>query len=318
MQKIPNKSKQFLTLLLKLIVVGGAFYFIYEKLSTQSAVDFNRFKNQILSKQPWYTIVFILFLSVLNRFIEILKWQNLVQEIKTISLVESTKQVLGALTLALFTPNGIGEYAGKALFFQKSQTSKVIFLNLICNGVQLILTVFFGILGLLYFNANFEVISSKMIFAILGFSIFLILTIIFLKKIKIGKYSIEGLVYKINTIPKKIHQKNVFLGFLRYLTFSHQYYFLFLFFGVDLPYLLLMSVITSVYFLASSLPSFQFLDFAIKGSVAVFFFGLLKVNEWIVLFISSLMWILNTVLPVVIGSYFVLNFKLIKSNKQEQ
>ncbi|AMA50200.1 MULTISPECIES: lysylphosphatidylglycerol synthase domain-containing protein [Flavobacterium] len=313
MQKISNKSKQFFTLLLKLIIVVGAFYFIYERLSNQSNMDFDRFKNQILFKQTWYTIVFILFLSVLNRFIEILKWQNLIQEIKTISLVESTKQVLGALTLALFTPNGIGEYAGKALFFEKNQTSKVIFLNLICNGVQLVLTVFFGILGLMYFNTYFSVVRSKVVFIVLGITVFLILIIIFFRKAKIGKYSIEKIIHKINAIPKKIHQKNLFLGVLRYLTFSHQYYFLFLMFGVDLPYLLLMSVITSVYFLASSLPSFQFLDFAVKGSVAVFFFGLLKVNEWVVLFISTLMWILNTVLPVVIGSYFVLNFKLRES-----
>ncbi|OWP86584.1 hypothetical protein BWK60_08045 [Flavobacterium covae] len=313
MQKISNKSKQFFTLLLKLIIVVSAFYFIYERLSNQSNMDFDRFKNQILFKQTWYTIVFILFLSVLNRFIEILKWQNLIQEIKTISLVESTKQVLGALTLALFTPNGIGEYAGKALFFEKNQTSKVIFLNLICNGVQLVLTVFFGILGLMYFNTYFSVVRSKVVFIVLGITVFLILIIIFFRKAKIGKYSIEKIIHKINAIPKKIHQKNLFLGVLRYLTFSHQYYFLFLMFGVDLPYLLLMSVITSVYFLASSLPSFQFLDFAVKGSVAVFFFGLLKVNEWVVLFISTLMWILNTVLPVVIGSYFVLNFKLRES-----
>ncbi|AND64281.1 hypothetical protein AX766_07585 [Flavobacterium covae] len=313
MQKISNKSKQFFTLLLKLIIVVGAFYFIYERLSNQSNMDFDRFKNQILFKQTWYTIVFILFLSVLNRFIEILKWQNLIQEIKTISLVESTKQVLGALTLALFTPNGIGEYAGKALFFEKNQTSKVIFLNLICNGVQLVLTVFFGILGLMYFNTYFSVVRSKVVFIVLGITVFLILIIIFFRKAKIGKYSIEKIIHKINAIPKKIHRKNLFLGVLRYLTFSHQYYFLFLMFGVDLPYLLLMSVITSVYFLASSLPSFQFLDFAVKGSVAVFFFGLLKVNEWVVLFISTLMWILNTVLPVVIGSYFVLNFKLRES-----
>jgi hypothetical protein len=51
------------------------------------------------------------------------------------------------------------------------------------------------------------------------------------------------------------------------------------------------------------------LDFAVKGSVAVYFFGILGVNEWIVIFISTLMWFLNVVLPVVIGSYFVLNFK---------
>jgi hypothetical protein len=71
-----------------------------------------------------------------------------------------------------------------------------------------------------------------------------------------------------------------------------------------------MSAITSIYFIASSLPSFQFLDFAVKGSVAVYFFGLLGINEWIVIFITSLMWFLNVVIPVVLGSFFVMNFKL--------
>ena len=71
-----------------------------------------------------------------------------------------------------------------------------------------------------------------------------------------------------------------------------------------------MATIASVYFLASALPTFQFLDFAVKGSVAVYFFGKLGVNEWIVVFISTLMWFLNVVLPVVIGSYYVMNFKI--------
>ena len=99
------------------------------------------------------------------------------------------------------------------------------------------------------------------------------------------------------------------MAILRYLVFSHQYYFLFLAFDVDLPYLILISAISSVYFLASSLPTFQFLDFAVKGSVAVYFFGILGVNEWVVVFVTTLMWFLNVVLPVIIGSYYVLNFK---------
>jgi hypothetical protein len=35
---------------------------------------------------------------------------------------------------------------------------------------------------------------------------------------------------------------------------------------------------------------------------------MLGVNEWIVVFISTLMWFLNVVLPVLIGSYYVINF----------
>jgi hypothetical protein len=132
-----------------------------------------------------------------------------------------------------------------------------------------------------------------------------------LKKVAIKGYSIEKLIHKINEIPKSIHQKNIFLAVCRYLIFSHQYYFLFLAFDVDLPYLTMMATIASVYFLASSLPTFQFLDFAIKGSVAVYFFGILGVNEWIVVFISTLMWFLNVVLPVIIGSYYVMNYKIL-------
>ena len=70
-----------------------------------------------------------------------------------------------------------------------------------------------------------------------------------------------------------------------------------------------MATIATVYFLASALPSFQFLDFAVKGSVAVYFFSLLGVNEWIVVFVTTLMWFLNVVIPVIMGSFYVLNFK---------
>jgi hypothetical protein len=238
-----------------------------------------------------------------------LKWQNLVEFIHKITLGEATKQVLGALTAGLFTPNGVGEYAGKALFFEKKDTKNVLFLNLICNGIQMILTVIFGIFGLLYFNAQYNVITPKTVTLLFGLLILVFLVSFLLKKFTIKGYSIERLIHKINEIPKPIHQKNIFLAICRFLVFSHQYYFLFLAFDVDLPYLTVIATITSVYFLASSLPTFQFLDFAVKGSVAVYFFGILGVNEWIVIFVTTLMWFLNVVLPVVIGSYYVLNFK---------
>ena len=262
-----------------------------------------KFTNLVKEKASVLGILFLLAFSVANRFIEILKWQNLVSFIKPISLGESTKQVLGALTAGIFTPNGLGEYAGKALYFDKKKTKKIIFLNLICNGIQMILTIIFGTIGLLIIG------YWKWAIAIVGISFFLLLASFLSKNIKIKGYSIQKLVHKINEIPKRIHAKNNLLALCRYLVFSHQYYFLFLAFDVDLPYLTMMATIATVYFLASSLPSFQFLDFAVKGSVAVFFFEKLGVNEWIVVFISTLMWFLNVVLPVLIGSYYVLKFK---------
>ncbi|SEA63902.1 Lysylphosphatidylglycerol synthase TM region [Flavobacterium gillisiae] len=310
MISISHKTKQFLVVLIKLLIVGGAFYFIYNQLANNDKLDWSQFLILFNKNQSVTGIAFIVFLSVLNRYLEILKWQNLVSYLKPISLGEATKQVLAALTAGIFTPNGVGDYAGKALFFDKSETKKVVFLNLICNGIQMVLTVIIGLFGLLYFNVHYNVITTKTVAILFGILILIFIILFSIKKITIKGYSIEKLFHKINEIPKRIHQKNIFLGIIRYLVFSHQYYFLFLAFDVDSPYLTLISAVTCVYFFASSLPTFQFLDFAVKGSVALFFFGILGVNEWIVIFVSTLMWFLNVVLPVVIGSYYVLNFKI--------
>ncbi|MFL9831191.1 lysylphosphatidylglycerol synthase domain-containing protein [Flavobacterium sp. ST-87] len=309
MISIPHKTKQFLVLLIKILIVGGAFYFIYNQLANNDQLDWQKFIILFKKNQSVSGILFILSLSVLNRYFEILKWQNLAQYIRKISVSESTQQVLAALTAGLFTPNGVGEYAGKALFFKKSEAKKVVFLNLICNGIQMVLTVIFGLFGLLYFNSLFNVITPRTVLLLFGILLAVIAFLFSIKKITIKGYSIEKLIHKIKEIPKNIHQKNILLGTCRYLVFSHQYYFLFLAFDVHLPYLTLIATVASVYFLASSLPTFQFLDFAVKGSVAIYFFGILGVNEWIVVFISTLMWFLNVVIPVIIGSYYVLNFK---------
>lgn len=304
MISISDKAKQFGVFIIKLLIVIAAFYFIYHQLASNKQLDWTKFRELVHRKATFFGIVFLLLFSVANRYLEILKWQNLVSFLRPISVGESTKQVLGALTAGIFTPNGLGEYAGKALYFDKTKTKTIVFLNLICNGIQMILTIVFGTVGLLIIG------YWTWALIIIAITCFLLLASFLSKKITIKGFSIQRLLEKLNEIPKAIHQKNIFLAIGRYLVFSHQYYFLFLAFDVDLPYLTLMANIAVVYFLASSLPSFQFLDFAVKGSVAMFFFGKLGVNEWIVVFISTLMWFLNVVLPVVIGSYYVLKFRV--------
>lgn len=296
------QNKAFITAI-KLIIVLLSFYFIYSELHNNDQLNWKKFFELLDRKWSISGLLFLFSFSVANRYLEILKWQNLVAFIHPITTGESAKQVLSALTAGIFTPNGLGEYAGKALYFEQKKTKKIIFLNLICNGIQMIITIFFGTIGLWVLGYNFWVLI------IIGICLLFIGLSFLTKSIKIKGYSIEKLLTKINEIPKKIHRKNMLLAVGRYLVFSHQYYFLFLAFDVDLPYLTLMASIATVYFLASSLPSFQFLDFAVKGSVALFFFEKLGVNEWVVVFIATLMWFLNVVLPVVIGSYFVLKFK---------
>ena len=227
---ISNKTKQYLTLIIKLVIVFGAFYFIYDKLAHDDKLSWKQFSGILQHKFTIGWILFMLSFSILNRFLEILKWKNLVLVIEKISLFTATKQVLAGVTAGLFTPNGIGEYAGKALYFSKKETKRVLFLNLICNGIQMVLTIIFGLIGLLYLG------YTMYFFILLGIG-FLVLTFLFLtKNANIKGYSIALFLEKITEIPKKIHQKNILLAIARYLTFSHQYYFLFLLFGVEIDY----------------------------------------------------------------------------------
>jgi hypothetical protein len=308
---ISNKTKQYLTLIIKLTIVFGAFYFIYDKLAHDDKLSWTQFSGIVQHKFTLSWIIFMLVFSFLNRFLEILKWKNLVEVVEKISLYTATKQVLAGVTAGLFTPNGIGEYAGKALYFPKSETKRILFLNVICNGIQLIIAIFFGLVGLLYLGYSYSFLI--ILFIVLSIVSFLFLT----KNATIKGYSVQLFIEKITGIPKKIHRKNILLALARYITFSHQYYFLFLLFGVNIDYFTLMATIIAVYFIASSLPSFQFLDFVVKGSVAIWFFNKLHIDDYVVLFISTFMWLANVVLPVLIGSYFVLIFKPKRNYTQE-
>jgi len=105
-----------------------------------------------------------------------------------------------------------------------------------------------------------------------------------------------------------LHLKIILFSLLRYIFFSNQFYFLLIIFGVQLDYLTAMSLITTMYVIASIVPSLALLDWLVKGSVAIWVFNLAGVNELIIVSISLLMWMLNFGIPAIIGSYFVLNF----------
>jgi uncharacterized membrane protein YbhN (UPF0104 family) len=304
-----RKAKQYLIALAKLLVVGGAFYFIYDRLANNEQLDWAQLTTALKREGAYYLVLLILVCTFLNRFLEIVKWRNLISYIKPISLAMATEQVLAAVTAAIFTPNGIGEYAAKALYYEKKDAKNIVFLNLICNGVQLIIAVAGGIIGLVIFNTLYPVLPLHLLWIAIGVVTAFVLILISLKKVAVKGYSLQKLVDRINVLPKSIHKKNTLLALLRYLAIIHQHYFLFLAFDVHLPYPVMISAIAGIYFLGSSLPTFQFLDFAVKGSVAVYFLGILGINEWIVVFAATLQWLLNIVIPVTIGSYFILRFK---------
>jgi len=307
---LPYKTKQFFFLLIKISIVVGAFYFIYQKLTTNQHLEFDTF-TQFLSDHNVFSlqnIAILLVLSVLNWYFEILKWKHLISVIKSISFSEAAKQTLASLTASLMTPNRVGDYGFKTFYYKKGLAKKVMLLNLLGNLAQMSITVIFGIVGLYFLVLNYEVdISYKKVAKILVIVVLVSGFVLFgLKKIK--AFKLESIIHFSKGISKQVHLKNLIFSLVRYLIFSFQFYFLLTAFGVDVTYLNAMIVISSMYLLSSIIPSIFIFDVLVKGSVALFLFGIVGVNDLTVLSIVTLMWVLNFVLPSIVGGMYVLDF----------
>ena len=311
---LPYKTKQLFFMLIKLSIVIGAFYFIYNRLTTNEHLNFIVFVD-FLNENDVFSLKTVLLLSILtffNWFFEILKWQNLVQIIEEISFFEATKQSLAALTASLFTPNRIGDYAAKAIYFKSSKRRKVMLLNLLSHMMQMTATIVFGIIGMCFFIYTY---NPEISYYKLGRFIIILLFILSftLFGAKQSKFTIKGFSFQkvvefISNIPRIIHLKNTLYSIIRYLIFSFQFYVLLKLFGVDVYYFNAMVVITTMYLVASIIPSVFIFDVVIKGSVALYVFEIVGVNDLTILSIITLMWILNFVIPSIIGSFFVMRF----------
>lgn len=292
-----------------------AFSFIYDKLSNngdiffaKTLIGFNRDSETSIR-----AILVLILLSSTNWFFEIMKWKELVSAINPISFNQSYHQVLGSLTASIFTPNRIGEYGAKAVFFQKDQRKQVMFLNLIGNWIQLATTLFFGSVGLFFFLRNFNATLYNDQFSLaLSLVILAIFTTIIFKWMLFKYFKIKYFIFKdrISNCSKTIYIKVALYSVIRYMIFSFQFYFILKLFDIQLGYLDSMILISATYFIVSIIPNIILLDVVVKGGVAVYLFSFLQVDEAIVLYTVTYMWILNFAIPSILGSFYVLNFKL--------
>lgn len=316
MYNIFYKYKPSIILVLKLMIVIAALYFIYYKLVFNQLFSVAQLKQQLyflFTYKLWIIILLFLFTDA-NWFLEIFKWKKLVSVEKKITFLEAYEQCLGSLTASLITPNRIGEYGAKALYFNKKLRKKIMVLNLIGNLSQLTITFLFGFLGLLFLVFNYSFTFPKL--NLIRLAIFLLVSFIIFFGIKknhlfksIKTYLVK-LIFYINKIPKSTIISTLFYALGRYLVFSHQFYFLLLLLGVQIPYLDTMSIIFAMYFIASIIPSLSLFDWAIKGSVAIWLFSLVNLSVLTIVTVTTFMWILNFAIPAVLGSIFVLNFKI--------
>lgn len=250
------KSNQFFLLAFKLFVVIGCLYFIYTKIASNQSIHFSEFQSFLTNFGVFSikNLIFLLFLSAFNWFFEITKWMNLTSIIRKNSFLQSTKESLASLAFSIPTPNRIGEYGAKAMYYKKENLKKIVLLNFIGNTSQLAVTIFFGFFGVLQLWESLEskFISKKLfIFLVALLCIgFVLFWIPYIKK------SVQKSIKFLQSVKTKVYLKIIILSFVRYLLFSHQFYYLLLLCNVQLTYFTAMSLVASLYLFSSFVPMF--------------------------------------------------------------
>ncbi|HBC05464.1 MAG TPA: hypothetical protein PKH16_04610 [Aequorivita sp.] len=311
---VPHKAKQYLLAVAKVLVIAITFGYIFYKLKNNTSLGFREFTTTIFSKGSIakYSLLFFCFLAAANWFFEILKWQTLVSAFEKINFKTALKQSLASLTVSLATPNRIGEYGAKALFFENRKRKKILMLNFISGMAQMFVTSFFGFFGLLYLLPNFNIYYSVTMICYFGIGVILLFAIGYYfkeKELLLKGFSIVKVIQFFKKIPFQIKFKTVLFSAFRYAIFSGMFYGILVFFGGKIAFSEAIPLIFAMYFLVSIFPTLFIFDVVIRGSVAVWLFSFAGVPELIVLSTVLAMWLFNFVLPSLLGSFFVLTYQ---------
>ncbi len=278
---------------------------------------------------PWL-LAAILFM-LLNWGIEAIKWRKLVAVALPISFGRAFRSVLSGVSFTMLTPNRMGEFLGRVFYLPDGSRVRTAFLTMLGSLSQLSVTLFAGMLGIVYlyavrekagFVAPGEAISILLTAAIGGLSITLLLLfnigwlIRVLERVpQLTRYL--SYLHLLGTISKRILLQLLGLSGLRYLVFWMQY--LFIFQAIDLP-IGIGDVLagTAVLFLVLAvIPSIALAELGIRGKVSLFIFGLFTTNTLGILVVSAIIWVINIVVPAALGSLLIIKVKLFANgNKQ--
>lgn len=309
-----HKTKQYLLVLAKVSVVFITFGYIFYRLRNHAEIDVSVFVSDLISKgfTAGYFLLLFLILASLNWIFEIMKWKSLASTIQKMDFKTALKQSLAALTVSLATPNRIGDYGAKALFFEKAKRKRVLLLNLYSNAIQLLTTIVFGTIGLLYVLRKYEILySTHAAIALVAGIVVLVGIGYFLKEkeLLLKGFSIGNIFRFFRGFSNLLKIKIIVFSMFRYLVFSGIFYGLLLFFGAEIPFFTAWAMIFSMYLLVSIVPTIFIFDVVVRGGVAVWLFSFAGVSELAVLSTVLIMWIFNFVVPSIVGSYFVITYQ---------
>jgi len=265
-------------------------------------------KAQLLSI-AFYKWIILFILMMLNFFIESIKWKVVVENTNPISFTKSIKSVMVGQAFAFFTPNRIGDFAGRTLYL-KTEHKLVGMAHLAwASYSQLIITLLLGTIAL---NINLPLypwineIWLNLIKIGSPFVGLLIMLIFFYKQQWKGKLSFLNIVQ----ISTRVKAKLLLLSFLRYLIFLLQYIWVAYLLKIQIDTGLLVVSVSILFLCLSILPTINITELIVRGQLLIIILAPFYTDKHIVIFLSSFIWGVNFLIPAVIGTFLLLGYRL--------
>ncbi len=320
LQSKKNKSKPW-WIALKLLIALAALWFIYVRvIEKENASDWWTGAGKSLRDTDhigWFLLV--LLLMFLNWSIEALKWKMIMKKLESISFFRSLEAVFSGITISFFTPNRIGEYAGRVFHLEKADRIEATLLTVLENFSQLVITLVFGAIASIFYLQSYSVIPAYLENAIIALLIAVsvgavlfffnasLLETVF-RKLKLPE-SWKSYLKVFSLYSSTELFRVLLLAMLRYIIFSGQFYILLWIFGLDLLYSDAMILIAVTYLVMSVVPTFALTELGVRGAVATFFFSSVTENLPGVINASFSLWLINLAAPALLGIFFVFEFK---------
>lgn len=316
-----------INILIKSIVVFLLAMIIYQQVVAKDNIHdlWNAFYEQ-LAWQNIHWVVFALFLMPINWAFETMKWQQLIKNFETISFGKAYQAIFSGITFSIFTPNRVGEYGGRILMVKPENNWKAVIATLVGSFSQLLVLLTMGWLGLIYFIQHYVEMENLLLLGISCIGVALLLLMIFVF------YNVDMMIPIAKKIPY-IHKFKHFikhvrvlknytsreltmtLGYslARYLVYMIQYYLFLQFFGIEITLVAALASIATIFLLQTSIPLPPLAGLFVRGEVALFVWSHFSTNELSILAATFSLWILNLIIPSLIGAVFIINTNVLKS-----
>ena len=313
-------AKKLFSFLLKAGILVLAFAFIYHQYLQKgdSIKQFQQLISHISRQEVIITLSSVALLMLVNWILESFKWRYLTRHLEKISAWESIGAVFCGLTWAIFTPNRLGEYAGRVLFLPSRKRVYGVFAMAVGSFGQNVITNVLGLSALLwylltYYHLNVWLYAAIAIGSIGAMAFFLIIF-----------FHIIWVVDLLDRIPyiKKFHRffdimgryekqeliKIMGFSLARYAVFSFQYYLIIHLLIPEIPVFQMMMLVFVFFFIQSALPSLDLLDIGVRSGAATLLFVHVTNQSLAIIAAVSSIWLINLIIPAILGSVFV--FKL--------